>query len=144
MNEEDTLQLLRECSAGVKMGITSLTDTLREAEDSQLRNLLAESRNEHARIGLTVDGLLGAYGVPGKSPPKMAVGMSRMKTALKLSVRPKDETVAALVTDGCNTGVKSLSRHLNRCEGASNPASQAAKDLIDSELHLADSLRRYL
>ncbi len=126
MNLEDTLRLLRECSAGAKMGVSSLTDTLRGAEDPQLRNLLAESRNEHARIGLTVDGLLGAYGVPGKAPPKMASGMSRVKSALMLGIRPLDATVADLVTDGCNTGVKSLSRHVNRCEGASGPASQAA------------------
>jgi hypothetical protein len=44
--------------------------------------------------------------------------MSWMKTNMKLSMEDSDATIADLMTDGCNMGVKSLNRYLNQYKAA--------------------------
>ena len=61
-----------------------------------------------------------------------------------LAVSPADETVADLITDGCNMGVKSLIRYRNRYPNASETARQIAGQLIDSEQTLCKSMQAYL
>ena len=47
MIEQDTIKLLRECDAGVKMGASSLHDVLQEVRSEKLRCLLSDCRREH-------------------------------------------------------------------------------------------------
>lgn len=41
----------------------------------------------------------------------MAKGMSWIKTNVKLVMNESDKTIADLMTDGCNMGVKSLNQY---------------------------------
>ena len=67
-----------------------------------------------------------------------------MKTKVDLFADPSDETVADLMTDGCNMGVKSLSRYLNQYQAADEPSKEIAKRLIALEERLAVNVRSYL
>ncbi len=40
MSEQDTVRLLRECDAGVKMGISSIDDILDYVRDNRLKTCL--------------------------------------------------------------------------------------------------------
>lgn len=42
---EDTVNLLQECNAGIKMGVTSLDDVLGHVRDDGLKNLLLKSKD---------------------------------------------------------------------------------------------------
>ena len=70
--------------------------------------------------------------------------MAWLKPNWKLTVRPGDETVADLLVDGCNKGVKSLIRYRNRYPTASEAARSNAGQLIDSEQLLCKSMQQYL
>jgi len=70
--------------------------------------------------------------------------MSYIKTNAKLAMEKSDATVSDLITDGCNMGVKSLSRYLNQYKAADESSKNIAKRLIDSEANLAEQLRAYL
>ena len=74
----------------------------------------------------------------------MAQGMSWIKTNVKLAMDDSDETIAELMTDGCDMGIKSLSRYLNEYEAADDKAKKIAKKLIDLENDLCSGLREYL
>lgn len=74
----------------------------------------------------------------------MAKGMSWMKTNVKLVMHESDETIADLMTDGCNMGVKSLSKYLNQYRAAEEKAKDIAKRLINLEEKLAQDMRGYL
>ena len=74
----------------------------------------------------------------------MAKSMSWLKTNVKLSIDGSDETVADLITDGCNMGVKSLNRYLNEYEAADQTAKEITKKLIRMEEKLAIDIRQYL
>ena len=88
--------------------------------------------------------MLNRYHDEGKAPNAMAKGMSWMKTNVKLAVDDSDETIADLMTDGCNMGVKSLNRYLNEYEAAEERAKDITKRLINLEEKLVTDIRGFL
>ena len=80
----------------------------------------------------------------GKEPTPIVKGMSWMKTNMKLMMDESDATIADLMTDGCNMGVKSLNRYLNEYEAADENSKDITKRLINLEERLAIDIRKYL
>ncbi len=144
MIEQDTIRLLRECDAGVKMGISSIDDVIDKVKSDSLRQYLMMCRNEHVRLEDEIEVLLENYNDDGKEPQPIAKGMSWMKTNIKLAMDNSDETIADLMTDGCNMGVKSLNKYLNEYEAASEKTKDICKKLIALEEKLAVDIRDYL
>lgn len=144
MTQPDTIKLLRECDAGIKMSTKSIDDVLEYAHDSTLRKRLTDGKNDNNALKGEIKELLEKYGDEGKEPNAMAKGMAHMKTGVKLSINESDATIADLITDGCNMGVKSLERYLNQYKAADEKSKDIAKRLIKLEDDLAISLRRFL
>mgnify|MGYP001026280447 FL=1 len=144
MIQEDTVKLLRECNTGIKMGVSSLDEVLPKVQSASLRSSLEKCRQAHGKLGDETHALLARYGDAGKEPSPVAKGMSWMKTNVKLALEESDETVADLITEGCNMGVKSLSRYLNQYEAAEEQAKDIAKRLIHLESGLAQEMQPYL
>ena len=144
MVEQDTIKLLRECDAGIKMGISSIDDVLDHVHSRAFQQSLEACKREHEALQEEVQTLLDKYHDGGKSPNPIAKGMSWMKTNVKLGMDLSDATVADLMTDGCNMGVKSLNRYLNQYEAADEKSKDLAKRLIRLEEQLAIDIRRFL
>ena len=144
MIEQDTVKLLRECDAGVKMGVSSINDVLEYVHDDNFRERLTECKTEHEELKNEIEGLLDDYHDDGKEPNPMAKGMSWLKTNVMLVVNESDETIADLMTDGCNMGVKSLNKYLNQYEAADEVSKDITKRLINLEEKLAVDIRSYL
>ena len=144
MIEQDTIKLLRECDAGVKMGVDSIDGVLPYVRSRTLRNSLAECKDEHEQLKSELQGLLDRYGDEGKNPNPVAKGMSHVKTTMKLTMHHDDSTIAELMTDGCNMGVKSLSRYLNQYKAADEVSKDITKRLIKQEEQLAKDIRGFL
>lgn len=144
MSEQDTVRLLRECDAGVKMGISSIDDVLDYVRDNRLKSCLSDCLVQHEQIQNEISRQLQLHGDSGKEPAAMAKGMSWLKTNVKLAVNESDEVVADLVTDGCNMGVKSLSRYFNQYPAADDKAKKLASRLVKEEERLACQLRDFL
>lgn len=144
MVEQDTIRLLRECDAGVKMGTASIDSVLEHVKGDAFRQRLMQCKQEHNELQDEIQKLLDGYHDEGKNPNPMAKGMSWMKTNMKLHMEPSDATIADLMTDGCNMGVKSLNRYLNEYEAADEVSKDIAKRLINLEEKLAVDIRQYL
>lgn len=144
MIEQDTIKLLRECDAGVKMGVSSIEDVLEYAENQRLREYLADCRKAHEDLDKDLQKMLDRYKDEGKEPNPIAKGMSWMKTNMKLAMNESDKTIAELITDGCNMGVKSLSRYLNEYAAADEASKDICKRLISLEEKLAVQMRDFL
>ncbi len=140
----DTIDLLRECNAGIKMGIASLDDVMDHVQDSTLRRYLQESRETHSRLGQTTHEYLAEYGEESKEPAVMAKVMSWVKTNVKLEGEESDRTVADLITDGCNMGIKSLYRYLHQYPAAEEKVKGLVEDAIAAEQTLVEKMREYL
>ena len=144
MTEHDTVRLLRECDAGVKMGVSSIDDVVERVHSGRLRKSLADCRNEHIKLGDEINEQLRKYNDEGKEPDLMAKGMSWIKTNTMMALDGSDETIADLMTDGCNMGVKSLHRYLNQYKAADERSKDITKRLINLEERLAIDIRTYL
>lgn len=144
MIQQDTIKLLRECDAGIKMGVASIDDVLGHVHSGDFRNHLNRCKQEHDALKGEIQNLLDQYHDDGKNPNPIAKGMSWMKTTAKLCMEDSDRVVADLMTDGCNMGVKSLSKYLNQYQGADEQSKDITRRLIKLEAKLAEDIRPYL
>lgn len=144
MVEQDTVRLLRECDAGVKMGVSSIDDVLKYVSNDNFKKRLADCRSEHEKLNTEIQDLLIKYNDDGKNPNPMAKSMSWMKTNVMLAVNESDGTIADLMTDGCNMGVKSLNKYLNEYKAADEVSKDITKRLINLEEKLTIDIRQYL
>lgn len=144
MIEQDTIKLLRECDAGVKMGISSIDDVLCYVDSDEFKKYLRNCKMEHQKLDAEINELLNKYQDDGKEPDLMAKGMSWMKTNMKMAMDDSDSTIADLITDGCNMGVKSLNKYLNKYEAAEEVSKDITKRLIKLEEKLAIDIREFL
>ena len=144
MVEQDTIRLLRECDAGVKMGVSSIDEVLNHVESEKFRTRLTECKTEHEKLDSEIQEKLNKFHDEGKEPAAMAKGMSWIKTNVMLAMNDSDKTVADLMTDGCNMGVKSLNKYLNQYEAADEVSKDITKRLINLEEKLAVDIRQYL
>ena len=69
MIEQDTIKLLRECDAGVKMGVSAIDDVLDQVESPNLKAKLSTCKKEHEHLKQEIHGLLDQYHDEGKEPP---------------------------------------------------------------------------
>ena len=144
MIEQDTIRLLRECDAGVKMGISSIEDVVEYVSDGDFKSIRDDCKAQHRKLDTEIHENLNKYDDDGKDPAPIAKGMSWIKTNVMLAVNESDATIADLMTDGCNMGVKSLNKYLNKYEAADENSKDIAKRLINLEEKLAVDIREYL
>ena len=144
MAEQDTVELLRECDAGVKMGVASIREVLEHTRADDLRSRLTDCLSEHEKLKKEIAGQLRSRRGEEKEPNPMAKGMSWIKTNAKLAMDNSDATIAELMTDGCNMGVKSLNRYLNQYKAADKRSKDLTKRLIGLEETLAADIRPFL
>lgn len=144
MISPDTIKLLRECDAGIKMGVSSIDEVLGYVHAAKMKNILIECKEEHNAIKQEIQKLLDEYHDDGKDPNPIAKGMSWIKTNVKLIVDESDNTIAELMTDGCNMGVKSLNKYLNEYKAADDRAKDKTKRLIELEKKLCEQMHPFL
>ena len=61
MIESDTIKLLRECDAGIKMGVASIDDVLDYVYDEVLRKCLTDCKREHDILKVQIHTILYNY-----------------------------------------------------------------------------------
>jgi len=144
MRRLETIRLLMECDAGAKMAVSSIDDVAERVKDEALKKLLLESKARHKELESELDALLIECGATEKMPPAVAKWMAHMKTKVKLFMDRSDATVADLITDGCNMGIKSLYRYLNQYKAADKKARHICEKLIEEEEKLRRDLRYHL
>ena len=61
MIEQDTIRLLRECDAGVKMGVESIEEVVDKIQSEDFRQVLVKSRRQHDELDREIQQLLSRY-----------------------------------------------------------------------------------
>lgn len=144
MQTNDTINLLKECDAGTKMAVLSIDDILDQVQNQRFKTMLVEFKDKHTSLGNEIHTLLLQQNEEDKEPSPVAKGMSWVKTNMKMMMEESDKTVADLITDGCNMGVKSLSRYLNQYTSADEKSKSICNELISIEENFAISIRCFL
>lgn len=144
MVEQDTIKLLRECDAGIKMGVSAIDEVMSYAQSEDLRKTLQYSMQENETLKNDLQMALADYHDDGKEPNPIAKSMSWVKTNMKLKMNESDQTIAELITDGCNMGIKSLNQYLNQYQAADERSKNLTKRLISAEEKLSFDMRQFL
>ncbi|MBQ3422045.1 MAG: hypothetical protein IJH34_10330 [Romboutsia sp.] len=144
MVNDDTIKLLNECNAGVKMGVQGIKEVIDHAQDKELLNILVKYLDDHQKLGDKTHKYLNKFHDDGKEPNAMASAMSWVKINFKLLQSNVDEQIADVMVDGCNMGIKSISRYLNKYPAASQEIKNLVHDIIELEENFALDLRKFL
>lgn len=144
MFQNETNQLLKECNLGIKMAIDTIGEVLPNIKDPSLRQKLSKCQQEHNKLGEEVHTLLITNQQSDEEPGTMAKAMAWMKTNIKMSVNPGDDTIADHIITGCDMGVRTLQKCLNQCKNASDRAIEITRQIIKLEETLSKDLRIYL
>ena len=144
MIEHDTVELLRECDAGIQMGISAIDEVKDHTRNADFGAMLDNYQREYAELQNEIQGLLHEYHDEGKEPNPVAKGMAWLKTNVMMAVKETDEEIADLLTDGCNMGIKSLNKYLNDYGAADGRAKDFTRRLIELQDRQLKELYRYL
>ena len=140
----DTVKLLRECNAGCKSATNSMEQVLRYLDNEDLKMLIDEYNDKHIRLRDECHQMLNELDEEEKDPDKMAKTFSWISTEVKLMMDDNSQKIAELMIDGCNLGIKSLSKYINQYKNASNESVDLAKRLIKIEQEFMNELLKYL
>ena len=140
----DTVKLLRECNAGCKSATNSMEQVLRYLDNEDLKMLIDEYNDKHIKLGDECHQMLNELDEEEKDPDKMAKTFSWISTEVKLMMDGNSQKIAELMIDGCNLGIKSLSKYINQYKNASNESVDLAKRLIKIEQEFMNELLKYL
>ncbi|MBR2338577.1 MAG: hypothetical protein IKA63_03835 [Clostridia bacterium] len=142
---EDTIKLLKECNAGCKSATNSMEQVMPFIkEDHGLRDILKKFNDEHISIGDECHALLNEIREDEKDPHPAAKVFSWISTEMKLMMDSQPEHIAELLLDGCNMGIKSLSRYLNQYQKASEETRELTRKLIQCEQQFYKELLPYV
>lgn len=144
MIEQDTIRLLRECDAGIQMGVSSIDDVVDHVHSRGLKKYLSDCREQHSRLKEEIDIMLHGFQDGGKEPNPLTRGMAHVRTNARILMDSSDAAIADIITDGCNMGVKSLNRYLNQYKAADERSKDITKRLINLEEKLTEEIRHFL
>lgn len=142
--EEETRDLLEEVNAGIKMAVDAIHEVLPSVKDRGLREDMVHFLEEHRALGDETHRELIALGSEGKRPNPIARGMSWIKTEMKLTLDDSDDNAAGLISEGCDMGIRSITKYVNEHPGADDRALELAGELTRLEQQLSDRMRRFL
>lgn len=144
MPNDDTIKLLNECNSGIKIGVQGINEVIVHADNKQLIAILNKYLKEHERLGNKTHEYLNKFHDNGKEPSAIATAMSWVKINLTMMQTNQDEHIADLMIDGCNMGIKSIAKYLNKYPTALPEIKELASDVIKLEENFALDLRKFL
>lgn len=140
----DTIALLKECNAGCKSATNSMEQVLEFVKEDKLKELIERYNKKHVELGDKCHELLNKANEEEEDPHPMAKAFSWLSTEVKMLVNDGQQKIADLMVDGCNMGIKSLSKYLNEYKDAEGLAKDITKKLIRLEQDFMAELLEYL
>ncbi|MDD4402340.1 MAG: hypothetical protein PHI24_10805 [Desulfitobacteriaceae bacterium] len=141
---EDTIYLLRECNAGCKSATNSMEQVKPYISNEKFMSIINEYNDKHIKLGDECHQMLNEYNEGEKDPQVTAKAFSWISTEMKLAINNDTHKIANIMIDGCNMGIKSVSKYINKYEAASNKSMNLAKKLVKMEQELMNALLEYL
>ena len=140
----DSITLLGECTENIHLSLSTIDRLLPSIKNRNLRERLQENAKDQEFLRSHACNLLHRYGGQEKLPSPFRKSMTQLKNDARLAAKNDDTTIAYLVAEGCDWGVKSLSRCQNRHCMADPDALQLSQELIRCQEGLSARLRPFL
>jgi len=141
---DDTIKLLKECNAGCKSATNSMEQVLPYINNDSLKTLIDEYNAKHIKVGDECHQMLNELNEEEKDPAPMAKAFSWISTEVKLMIDDTSNKIADLLVDGCNMGIKSVSKYMNKYKAASKESFDLAMRIVNIEKEFMNNLLVYL
>lgn len=141
---EDSVNLLRECSAGCKMAIDTMDHVKSHVEDKQLMIILDKYLDAHDKIQNECHDIMKEANIEDKDQNTIAQLFATMKSRIMLLMDNDKSEAASILTDGCGMGVKSLSEYINKYKKSDKKIINVAHRLRDLEESMLGDLQPML
>lgn len=141
---QDTISLLKECSAGCKMAMDSISHIKTMVTDNQLLEIMNKYYDAHSQLEAKCRQELNESGNMDKEADAFAKIMANMQAKFKMLVDDDKSQAASILTDGCNMGIKSISGFLNDYKAADSESSGIAEKLRRLEENMLGDLQPFL
>ena len=126
------------------MGVQGIKEVIDNAESKELIDVLNKYLKDHEDLVNKTHEYLNKFHDGGKEPNPVASAMSWVKINVKMLQGNKDEQIADVMTDGCDMGIKSIARYLNKYPASLPEIKELAADVIKLEENFELDLRRFL
>jgi hypothetical protein len=140
----DSVKLLEECNKGIKMGISSINQVMEYVSNNDLCALLNDFKEEHLRIERDIMKKIKDFDDEIKDPNPLTEAMSMIMTNAKMMAKDRDAKIAELMHDGCNMGIKSICKYINKYPDACRECIKLGADIIKLEDDFMQRLRKFL
>lgn len=141
---DDTIKLLKECNSGCKSATNSMEQVMPYIKDESLRDLITRYNDRHIRVGDACHAILNSVNEDEKDPDSMAKIMAWFSVEMKLMINDDSSKIADIMIDGCNMGIKSLTKYLHKYKGADTDSIHLTEKLIKTEENFMHDLLEYL
>ena len=140
----DTLKLMKESCRGCKYALETIKIARGYTKDKELMQVLDESIRSHEALQSRISKKIRERGAEEHSHQKIGATMARLHTNMSLTMNPSSKKVAELMINGCNMGIKTLSKEKNKDRFADREARELTDGVIASEQKMASELLRFL
>ena len=140
----ESVELLKECNSGCKSATNSMEQVLSYVKEESLKKIIDDYNKKHIKLGDECHKLLNDMGEDEKDPNAFSQAMASFGTDLKLMMNDGSDKIADLMVDGCNMGIKSLSKAVNKYKDAEDKVKDIAFEIISIEQDFMNELLGYL
>jgi len=140
----DTICLLKECNSGCKSATNSMEQVLPYVKNEELSRLIHKYNAKHVDLGDSCHTMLNELGKDEKDPHPVSQAMAWLSTEMKLTMNDDTKTIAGMMMDGCNMGIKYLSGYMNEYSEASAESRALTKRLVKLEEDFHKELQAFV
>ena len=140
----DSIKLLKECNSGCKNATSSMEQVIPYVKEEKLKKIIEDYNKKHIKLGDECHKLLNEAGEEEKDPNQFTKAVASIGTEVKLLIDDGSSKIAELMVDGCNMGIKSLSRFVNQYKGAESKIKDISFEIISIEQDFMNELLAFL
>lgn len=140
----DTVDLLKDCDSGCKMATDSMEQMLQYVSNPDLNRIIMKYNEDHIEIGNEIHRYLNSGGEQAQDPSMMARTFAKVQSGVRMTFSGDSHQAAAILTDGCNMGIKSLNESKNKYGAADDKSVGMCERLIRLEKDMCNDLQAFL
>ena len=135
-----TIELLEDCNSGCKMGLNSIRQVYDFVNSPSLQQTLSLYEEKHKQLETLSADLLAEHGKCEQDPNVVVTTLSWLSTEVKLYLNSRTDYIAKLLINGCDMGIESLQKKLEKY----NDADTVALDLCNRIIALEQDFKNDL
>lgn len=141
MQVEPTLDLLTQIHQGSHMAVQGYDEVLKDTQDEQMRQMLAQLQDEHKEVALEASRRLMEHGAIPKEPPMMTRLIAWAQEGLQTMFDGTPDRLMSILLDGARMGLVATENSIDRDFHADPDVLEFALRYRDQQRCQLDQLR---